>query len=135
MANGIRPILLDLANTYNIKRIEMAGTPVDFDPFANQPKAVDFDPFAAKKPAYMQILGGENVVVQPYTSPSMQDRIMGLVETPAIMAGDVGRMITTPVARMFGEAYGGYGTPQGDGAKSRPSNQPTVLPTAHRNRP
>jgi hypothetical protein len=113
MANGMRLILLDLANTYNIKRIEMAGTPVDFDPFANQPKAVDFDPFAPKKPAYMQIPGGENVVVQPYTPPSMQDRIMGLVETPAIMAGDVGRMITTPVARMFGEAYGGYGTPQG----------------------
>ena len=29
------------------------------------------------------------------------------------MAGEVGRMVTTHVARMFGEAYGGYGTPQG----------------------
>jgi hypothetical protein len=36
-----------------------------------------------------------------------------LVETPAIMAGQVGRMVATPFAQMIGEAYGGYGTPQG----------------------
>jgi hypothetical protein len=48
--------------------------------------------------------------------PSMQDRVMGFVETPAIIAGNLGRTITTPVARMFGEAYGGYGTPQGKAA-------------------
>jgi len=44
---------------------------------------------------------------------TMQDRIMGAIETPAIIAGSVGRAITTPIVRMYGEALGGYGTPQG----------------------
>lgn len=60
-----------------------------------------------------QIPGAEKSTTLPPKLVSMQDRIMGLVETPAIMAGEVGRMVATPVARMFGEAYGGYGTPQG----------------------
>jgi hypothetical protein len=60
-----------------------------------------------------QIPGAERSTTLPPTPVSMQDRVMGLVETPAIVAGEVGRMVTTPVARMFGEAYGGYGTPQG----------------------
>jgi hypothetical protein len=63
--------------------------------------------------ASAQIPGAENVTSVPPKPVSMQDRLMGLVETPAIVAGEVGRMVTTPVARMFGEAYGGYGTPQG----------------------
>ena len=63
--------------------------------------------------ASAQIPGAENVTSLPPKPVSMQDRLMGLIETPAIVAGEVGRMVTTPVARMFGEAYGGYGTPQG----------------------
>jgi hypothetical protein len=59
------------------------------------------------------IPGAEKTTTLPPKPVSMQDRIMGLIETPAIMAGEVGRMVATPVARMFGEAYGGYGTPQG----------------------
>jgi hypothetical protein len=59
------------------------------------------------------IPGAEKTTTLPPKPVSMQDRIMGLIETPAIMAGEVGRMVTTPVARMVGEAYGGYGTPQG----------------------
>jgi hypothetical protein len=60
-----------------------------------------------------QIPGAEKSTTLPPKPVSMQDRIMGLIETPAIVAGEVGRMVTTPVAKMFGEAYGGYGTPQG----------------------
>jgi hypothetical protein len=60
-----------------------------------------------------QIPGAENVTSLPPKPVSMQDRVMGLIETPAIMAGEVGRMVATPFAQMFGEAYGGYGTPQG----------------------
>jgi hypothetical protein len=59
------------------------------------------------------IPGAEKTTTLPPKPVSMQDRIMGLIETPAIMAGEVGRMVATPVARMVGEAYGGYGTPQG----------------------
>lgn len=65
------------------------------------------------KPAYMKIPGGENVNLPPPQPTTMQDRIMGLVETPAIIAGQVGQMVASPLAKMFGEAYGGYGTPQG----------------------
>jgi len=60
-----------------------------------------------------QIPGAQNVTTLPQKPASMQDRIMGAIETPAIIAGQVGQMVATPVARMFGEAYGGYGTPQG----------------------
>ena len=60
-----------------------------------------------------QIPGAEKSTTLPPKPVSMQDRLMGLIETPAILAGEVGRMVTTPVAKMFGEAYGGYGTPQG----------------------
>jgi len=76
MANGIRLILLDLANIYNIKRIEMAGTPVDFDPFASQPKAVDFDPFAPKKRSWTDVPGEafSNIV------PSAKNMASGLYE-------------------------------------------------------
>jgi len=59
------------------------------------------------------IPGAANVTTMQPKPVSMQDRVMGLVETPAIMAGQVGRMVATPIAQMFGEAYGGYGTPQG----------------------
>ena len=63
--------------------------------------------------ASAQIPGAENVISLPPQPVSMQDRVMGLIETPAIMAGQVGRMVATPFAQMIGEAYGGYGTPQG----------------------
>ena len=63
--------------------------------------------------ASAQIPGAENVTSLPPKPVSMQDRIMGTLETPAIMAGQVGRMVATPFAQMIGEAYGGYGTPQG----------------------
>jgi len=59
------------------------------------------------------IPGAANVTTMQPKPVSMQDRLMGLVETPAIMAGEVGRMVTAPIARVIGEAYGGYGTPQG----------------------
>lgn len=51
-----------------------------------------------------------------YQEPSMQDRVMGAIEAPAIIAGNVGSAIATPIARMFGEAAAGYGTPQGKAA-------------------
>jgi hypothetical protein len=63
--------------------------------------------------ASAQIPGAENVTTLPQKPASMQDRIMGAMETPAIIAGGVGRMVATPFAQMIGEAYGGYGTPQG----------------------
>jgi hypothetical protein len=63
------------------------------------------------------IPGAENVISLPKREVSMRDRIMGVVETPAIIAGNIAKTVATPVAGMFGEAYGGYGTPQGKEAR------------------
>ena len=59
------------------------------------------------------IPGSEKSITLPPQPVSLQDRLMGAIETPAILAGQLGRMVATPVARMYGEAVGGYGTPQG----------------------
>jgi hypothetical protein len=81
-------------------------------PKADFYKTIDLNPAAF-------IPDNEKMITLPKTETSMQDRVMGIVETPAIIAGSIGRAITTPVARMFGEAYGGYGTPQGKAAGER----------------
>jgi hypothetical protein len=62
------------------------------------------------------IPGSENTITLPQPKVSLQDRIMGVVEIPAIIAGGLGRTVTTPLARMYGEAVGGQGTPQGKAA-------------------
>lgn len=59
------------------------------------------------------IPGAENVISLPKPEVSLRDRIMGVVETPAIIAGNISKAVATPFAQMVGEAYGGYGTPQG----------------------
>jgi hypothetical protein len=56
---------------------------------------------------------GQVSTSQARPEPTLQDKIMGYVEAPAIVAGNIGRLVTTPIARMYGEATGGYGTPQG----------------------
>ena len=72
-------------------------------------KALDISPA-------LLIPGSENTITLPQPKVTLQDRIMGAVETPAIIAGGLGRAITTPLARMYGEAVGGQGTPQGKAA-------------------
>jgi len=49
----------------------------------------------------------------PQREVSLRDRVMGLIETPAIVAGGLAAAIPTFVARVGGELYGGRGTPQG----------------------
>ena len=65
------------------------------------------------------IPGAEKTTTLPKAEVSLRDRIMGIVETPAIIAGNVGSAVATPFMRMVGEAYGGYGTPQGKEAGQR----------------
>ena len=79
--------------------------------YADVPKA-DFYKSIALSPAAF-IPDNQNMITLPKAERSTQDKIMGYVETPAIIAGNIGRAITTPVARMFGEAVRGYGTPEG----------------------
>jgi hypothetical protein len=49
----------------------------------------------------------------PQREVSLRDRLMGIVETPAIVAGGLAAAIPTFVARVGGEIYGGRGTSQG----------------------
>jgi len=63
--------------------------------------------------SYEQAIPGQRSTSVAQPEPTLQDKIMGYVEAPAIVAGNIGRAITTPIARMYGEAVGGYGTPQG----------------------
>jgi hypothetical protein len=82
--------------------------------YADVPKADFFKTIKLSPAAFLP--DNEKMITLPKTETSMQDRVMGIVETPAIIAGNIGRAITTPVARMFGEAVEGYGTPQGKAA-------------------
>lgn len=79
--------------------------------YADMPKG-DFYKSVALNPSAL-IPDNQNMITLPKTERSAQDTLMGYVETPAIIAGNIGRAITTPVARMFGEAVRGYGTPEG----------------------
>ena len=71
----------------------------------------------------MQIPGTQKAVEA--APVSMQDRLMGVIETPAILAGGLGRAIASPVARMIGETIGGRGEGQlmGEQAAQTMANQ------------
>ncbi len=83
--------------------------------FYSQIPKMEFYKTIGLSPAAL-IPGGEDNITLPRQETSVQDKLMGLVETPAILAGGLGRMVATPLARMYGEAMGGYGTPQGKAA-------------------
>jgi hypothetical protein len=63
--------------------------------------------------AETQIPGGETTITLPPKSPSMRDRFMGAIETPAIIAGGLGRAIAAPIAKYGTEALVGWNTPEG----------------------
>lgn len=49
-----------------------------------------------------QIPGGQGAITLPPKETSMQDRVMGTIETPAIVVGGLGKMVAGPVARFLG---------------------------------
>jgi len=59
------------------------------------------------------IPGAANVTTMQPKPVSMQDRIMGAIESPAIVAGDLTRMVTMPIAKYGTEALTGWNTPEG----------------------
>jgi len=69
--------------------------------------------FGASAPVNMAAQIPETRQFTAPPEPSMQDKIMGYVETPAIIAGNIGRAITTPIAKYGTEALVGWNTPQG----------------------
>jgi hypothetical protein len=62
------------------------------------------------------IPGNENAITLPKPEASLRDKIMGAVEAPAIVASGIGQAVATPLAKMYGEAVAGQGTPQGKAA-------------------
>ena len=83
----------------------MAGTPVEYDPFAPQPKAVDVDPFAPKKPmGYGQMLG-QAVVNTPASAGRMVSGLYEAVTNPVqtvsglmdVAAGGLQNVLPKPV--------------------------------------
>jgi hypothetical protein len=79
--------------------------------YADMPKA-DFYKSVALNPAAF-IPDNQNMITLPKTERSAQDKLMGYVETPAIIAGNIGRAITAPIAKYGTEALVGWNTPQG----------------------
>jgi hypothetical protein len=100
---------------FNVNAPDGSVIPVDAPDGATEKDAIAFAAtiWSKSRPAYEQIPGAENIPITPKREVSLRDRIMGVIETPAIIAGNVAKTVATPVAGMFGEAYGGYGTPQG----------------------
>ena len=82
----------------------MAGTPVDFDPFAPQPKAVDIDPFAPKKRSWKDI-AGESFTNIPQSAAALATNIYEAVTDPLQVARGMGQMIVGGTEKLMGEPY------------------------------
>lgn len=59
------------------------------------------------------IPGAEQTTTLPKQEVSLRDRIMGVVETPAIIASNVADAVINPIAKYGTEAVVGWNTPQG----------------------
>jgi hypothetical protein len=80
--------------------------------YANMPK-MDFYKTIGLSPAAL-IPGAEKVVIKPAPEVSLRDRIMGVIETPAVLAGGFAGGVVAPVAGFVGSLTSGqYGTPAG----------------------
>jgi len=79
--------------------------------YAKIPK-MDFYKTIGLSPEVM-IPDNQNMITLPKAEVPLHDRILGIAEAPVLAAGKIASAIIGPVVGMFGEAYGGYGTPQG----------------------
>jgi len=98
---------------FNVTAPDGSIIPVDAPPGATEQDAIAFAASTYKPSLVSQIPAAVDQTGVPKTETSWRDRISGVIETPAILAGSIGKAIATPLAQMYGEAYKGYGTPQG----------------------
>jgi hypothetical protein len=105
MENGIRLILQDLANTY-IGGIDMAGKPVEHDPFATQSngKPVDFDPFAPQKRSWMDV-AGESLTSIPQSAAALAGMVYDVATDPVQAARGMGQMVVGGTEKLMGKPY------------------------------
>jgi hypothetical protein len=105
MVNGIRLILHGLANTFS-GEIDMAGKPVEHDPFAKQSGGipVEHDPFAPKKRSWMDV-AGESFSSIPQSAANMASGLYEAVTSPVqtvsglmdVAAGSLQNALPKPV--------------------------------------
>jgi hypothetical protein len=103
MANGIRLIQQEKANTYS-GEVEMAGKPVEFDPFAAQPKPVDVDPFAPKKRSWKDV-AGESFSNIPKSAVALATNVYDVVTDPIQAVRGMGQLIVGGTEKIMGEPY------------------------------
>lgn len=82
----------------------MAGTPVDFDPFAPQPKAVEFDPFAPKKRSWKDV-PGEAFTNIPQSAATLATNIYDVVTDPLQAVRGMGQMVVGGTQKLMGDPY------------------------------
>jgi len=80
----------------------MAANP--FDQFDTVQTANPFDQFdAAPMTTGVGAIPGQRSISKAEAPISMRDRIMGIIETPAVLAGGMAAGVAAPVAAMYGE--------------------------------
>ena len=88
----------------------MAGKPVEYDPFAPQPKAVEFDPFAPKKRSWMDV-PGEAFTNIPSSAKTMATGLYQAVTSPVqtvsgimdVAAGGLQNVLPKPVVNFVNQ--------------------------------
>jgi hypothetical protein len=101
MANGTRLIQQEKANTYS-GEIEMAGKPVEFDPFAAQPKPVNVDPFAPKKRSWKDV-AGEAFTNIPQSAAALATNLYDVVTDPIQAVRGAGELIVGGTQKLMGD--------------------------------
>jgi hypothetical protein len=82
----------------------MAGKPVEYDPFAPQPKAVDIDPFAPTKRSWKDV-AGESFVNIPKSAAALATNIYDVVTDPLQAVRGMGQMVVGGTEKLMGEPY------------------------------
>jgi len=105
MENGIRLILQGLENTFSGGN-DMAGKPVEHDPFATQSGGipVDFDPFAPKKRSWMDV-AGESLTSIPQSAAALAGMVYDVATDPVQAARGMGQMVVGGTEKLMGEPY------------------------------
>jgi len=82
----------------------MAGKPVEYDPFAAQPKAVDVDPFAPKKRSWKDV-AGESFTNIPQSAAALATGAFEVITDPIQTARGLGQLIVGGTEKLMGEPY------------------------------
>ena len=82
----------------------MAGKPVEFDPFAAQPKPVDVDPFAPKKRSWKDV-AGESFTNIPKSAAALATSVYDVVTDPIQAVRGMGQLIVGGTEKIMGEPY------------------------------